>query len=338
MTRRGRIGVALLALAALSALAPATSSAAPFGSRTLKPGTKGKDVRVLQHSLSTLGYKTPIDGRYRKPTKRSVKKLERKKRWRVDGKVTRKEAKRIRKLVAKRNSRPVFFLGNPTQPTITVTANRAGTVSVDVVDDNNGLGVFSFPVEFAVAGTQTVGWNGWTAAGIWAPDSAYRFRLSNTAATGATMSGLSKPFLLRRHFFPVPGPHTYSRGAGRFGAKRPGRTHQGYDVSARCGEKLYASETGTVTTKAYQAGGAGYYVVIRGAFTGTSHVYFHLIKPSWTRVGTKVFAGQQIGKVGNTGRSFGCHLHFERWTAPGWYEGGKPYDPLPDLRYWDAYS
>jgi hypothetical protein len=26
------------------------------------------------------------------------------------------------------------------------------------------------------------------------------------------------------------------------------------------------------------------------------------------------------------------------WTAPGWYEGGRPFDPLPSLRGWDAYS
>jgi hypothetical protein len=28
----------------------------------------------------------------------------------------------------------------------------------------------------------------------------------------------------------------------------------------------------------------------------------------------------------------------ERWSAPGWYVGGAPYDPLPELLYWDSYS
>ena len=32
----------------------------------------------------------------------------------------------------------------------------------------------------------------------------------------------------------------------------------------------------------------------------------------------------------------GCHLHFEIWSAPGWYDGGKPFDPLPQLQAWDA--
>ena len=72
--------------------------------------------------------------------------------------------------------------------------------------------------------------------------------------------------------------------------------------------------------------------------TGTDAVYMHLIAPSWAPVGTGVTAGQQIGKVGDTGDAVGCHLHFERWTAPGWFSGGAPYDPLPELLYWDSYS
>jgi murein DD-endopeptidase MepM/ murein hydrolase activator NlpD len=64
----------------------------------------------------------------------------------------------------------------------------------------------------------------------------------------------------------------------------------------------------------------------------------HLLRPSLLRSGDQVRTGQPIGLVGSTGSSTACHLHFEIWTAPGWYEGGSPLDPLPRLKKWDRYS
>ena len=48
-----------------------------------------------------------------------------------------------------------------------------------------------------------------------------------------------------------------------------------------------------------------------------------------------MYTGQELGAVGDTGNARGCHLHFEEWTSPGWYDGGRPFDPLPDLKRWD---
>ena len=60
----------------------------------------------------------------------------------------------------------------------------------------------------------------------------------------------------------------------------------------------------------------------------------HMREAPLVATGDAVTAGQALGNVGDTGRADGCHLHFEIWTAPGWYRGGSPIDPLPELRSW----
>ncbi len=106
---------------------------------------------------------------------------------------------------------------------------------------------------------------------------------------------------------------------------------------ARCGTKLAAARGGTVEQAGYQAA-AGNYLVIDGDGTGQDYVYMHMRKPALVNKGDRVFTGQSVGEVGETGRASGCHLHFELWTAPGWFTGGSAIDPLPSLRAWDAYS
>lgn len=137
----------------------------------------------------------------------------------------------------------------------------------------------------------------------------------------------------RAHMFPVRGPHDYGGAGSRFGAPRSGHTHQGQDVSAASGTKLVAVHEGRVTTRQYQAGGAGYYVVIRGK-DGSDSVYMHLLRQARVGPGDRVLAGTVIGRVGSTGSSTGPHLHFELWTQH-WYAGGSAYDPLPKLQKWD---
>ncbi len=58
-------------------------------------------------------------------------------------------------------------------------------------------------------------------------------------------------------------------------------------------------------------------------------MYAHLAEPSPLQAGETVRTGQPIGIVGDTGDATACHLHFEMWGAPGWYEGGSPSTPSP---------
>ena len=61
----------------------------------------------------------------------------------------------------------------------------------------------------------------------------------------------------------------------------------------------------------------------------------HMRRPPVVEAGDEVQAGDTIGEVGDTGRASGCYLRFELWTAPGWYRGGRPIDPLATLRAMD---
>jgi murein DD-endopeptidase MepM/ murein hydrolase activator NlpD len=190
--------------------------------------------------------------------------------------------------------------------------------------------------------TTTIRWDGTAATGLPAPNGRYRFRVgpqsggalarpSTTSETG------SLGFALYRFAFPVAGTHDFGNAGARFGAPRAGHTHQGQDVMAACGTPLVAARGGTVQYAGFE-GNAGNYVVIDGKSTGFDMVYMHLREPSPLKAGMTVRTGQPIGLVGETGDATACHLHFEIWTAPGWYEGGHPIDPLPFLERWDRYS
>ncbi|HEX5910645.1 MAG TPA: M23 family metallopeptidase [Thermoleophilaceae bacterium] len=135
--------------------------------------------------------------------------------------------------------------------------------------------------------------------------------------------------------FPVRGTHDFGSAGSRFGAGRSGHTHQGQDVMAACGVPLVSATPGTVQATGYQSA-AGNYLVIRGSAPVQDYVYMHLPAAPLVKKGAVVAAGQPVGAVGRSGNAQGCHLHFEIWSAPGWYDGGAPFDPLPQLQAWEA--
>jgi len=214
---------------------------------------------------------------------------------------------------------------------------------IDVVNANGEVVKTFYRENVAPNVASKVRWDGTTNEGRPARNGRYSFRIgpqgeSAPVARKATSStSLSLGFSFYGYAFPILGKHEFSLGAGRFGAPRSGHTHEGQDVMAACGTPLVAARGGTVQYAGYQSA-AGNYIVIDGRGTGYDFMYAHLAEPSPLHTGETVRTSQPIGIVGDTGDAQGCHLHFEMWTPPGWYEGGEPIDPLPYLEKWDKYS
>ncbi|HWT25402.1 MAG TPA: M23 family metallopeptidase, partial [Solirubrobacteraceae bacterium] len=118
--------------------------------------------------------------------------------------------------------------------------------------------------------------------------------------------------------FPVQGTWTLGYEDARFGAPRGSHAHQGQDIVAAEGTPVVAPQPGVVSKVAYQATGAGHYVVLR-AGDGRDLVFMHLQAASIpVAAGASVAAGALLGRVGATGSATGPHLHFEIWPG-GWW-------------------
>lgn len=87
-------------------------------------------------------------------------------------------------------------------------------------------------------------------------------------------------------------------------------SHPANDMVAPAWTPIEAVGFGFVMESTYQAGGYGYYVVIKHS-KGIETLYAHMIQAPDVKKGDYVFPGKVIGYVGTTGNSTGYHLHFE---------------------------
>jgi murein DD-endopeptidase MepM/ murein hydrolase activator NlpD len=228
-----------------------------------------------------------------------------------------------------------FFFDSRRKPTFTFDVPQAMDVQVELVDSASGEVVRTWTVPATPGASNQVTWNGLGSQGVEGLGN-YAFRIAGQAGAAATPApGTESGFVFADHLFPIRGRHNLGyTDTNNFGG---GRNHQGQDMFARCGTRLAAARGGRVEYAGYHSA-AGYYVVIDGAETGIDYVYMHMLEPPLVQTGQRVFTGQKLGEVGETGRATGCHLHFELWSAPGWYKGGEAFDPLPSLSSWDRYS
>ena len=103
---------------------------------------------------------------------------------------------------------------------------------------------------------------------------------------------------------------------------RWGRLHAGIDMAAPTGTPIYASDGGTVTRAGWYSGYGLCVDIDHG--NGRETRYGHCSK-ILVNVGDQVYQGQVVSLVGNTGHSFGSHLHFEI------HRNGTPINPRPIL-------
>jgi len=96
--------------------------------------------------------------------------------------------------------------------------------------------------------------------------------------------------------------------------------HAGMDFVADVGTPVYATGNGIVQRADREASGYGNHVRINHGY-GYLTLYAHLSEIS-VRPGQKIKRGEIIGRVGNTGKSVGPHLHYEV------HKNGIPVNPV----------
>lgn len=170
-------------------------------------------------------------------------------------------------------------------------------------------------------------WDGLSDSGRIAPNGKYKFKVSQVSGG----SGAAAGFRYYDHKFPLRGKHEYAQGLGA------GRGHQGQDIIAERGTPIVAARGGEVQVKQYHSA-AGYYLVIDGRKTGKDYAYMHMARAGRAKLGGRVKTGEVIGYVDDTGNATTDLLHFELWSSPGWYEGGRVLDPTKPLKTWDSWS
>ncbi|MFM8316479.1 MAG: peptidoglycan DD-metalloendopeptidase family protein [Deltaproteobacteria bacterium] len=131
------------------------------------------------------------------------------------------------------------------------------------------------------------------------PDSDTSLMMAKNGKRG----GRSPSSLAPRFNWPVIGALSSSFG------KRRGENHDGIDIAAPKGALVFSSRSGHVIYAGNKISGYGNMVIVRHPDTYAT-VYAHLSK-ILVKKGDFVSRGQRLGRVGDTGRATGPHLHFE---------------------------
>lgn len=161
----------------------------------------------------------------------------------------------------------------------------------------------------------------WAGAKLTIPARRVAARTTGATVRTASVRVSSSPAAGGTWLWPVAGYHNVSSGFGERTLEGKHETHYGIDIVAPEGTLVRAARSGRVLeSRPDFERGWGWTVVVEhpdGWITRYAHLSANLV-----RAGELVTRGQPVGRVGNTGRSTGPHLHY------GTYLRWNPHDPM----------
>ncbi|EHN11834.1 peptidase M23B [Patulibacter medicamentivorans] len=343
--------LAVPAACAIALLAPAAALADPVpsddGTATTSPpaarkspsdlalGDSGSKVLALQKTLWQVGLPVARDGNFGPATELMLRRYEHEEGLPVDG-----VADSAQRISMRKRAHPQRAEKRFASRTLKVGASGTDVRAIQRLLLDNGIRVPTHGKYTAAVRSRVQQWErkaDMTPDGVLSRPEARTLRQTAPpppaagSAPASTLGGSGAKVGDDGYAFPIQGRWHYGDAGTYFGER--GGAHQGVDAFASCGTPLVAASSGKVAHNQVQSA-AGNYLVITGTPTGEDQAYMHMKARSPLKEGTAVKAGDPIGLVGDTGNADGCHLHFELWSKPGWYTGGKPRDPKPDLDRW----
>ena len=151
------------------------------------------------------------------------------------------------------------------------------------------------------------------------------FAVAGSATTVAGSDAQAGPVAVGEWGYPLKGSYSTGRGFGWHPVQNCAfcpKDHLGYDMDQPCGATVYAAGPGRVINAGPMPGWGNTVRIDHGGELVT--LYGHMAWDSLrVIVGQQVTAGTPLGDEGSTGKSTGCHLHFEVQKS------GTAIDPEP---------
>ena len=161
---------------------------------------------------------------------------------------------------------------------------------------------------------------------------AQRQAAASASAPASTVTQASVSSKAGSSTFILPSTGRFTSGFGGRDIGAGAESHLGMDIANSPGTPIVAAASGMVSY-AGNMGGYGNVVILTHSINGQTHatVYGHMSSIN-VSVGQSVGQGQQVGGMGNTGRSTGTHLHFEIHVGPWNGARSNAVNPAPYVR------